>query len=428
MLDSTQSAKMQKIVPGVGPVPVFNYILNLIPEMKPHDPYPFPHVPVLQRYYDNIELFDFGASIRNIGIRATEARIKEFVKTNKVDLIIASLQGDSFQFSIEFFHELRGMTKLVLWQYDDECFFEILSKHYAQAVDAVVATGYFQVYAYRALRIPTILLHAQVNKALFYPVEAEKDIDVSFIGYCTKNDRIECIEFLRENGIKVETYGTGSKNGFLELSTLHKIYARTKINLNFTKLGVVDWLNDDDPMLNNVRQLKARPAQTAATRTFCLTEYEPSLPHAFEIGKEIICFHDKASLLEKVRYYLAHDREREEIAANAYKRALKDHEDDVYMPSVLLQLQTILERDPARGEFAPTPHTTYKSPRFKDRQINALFITSLSALRRGQIRIAAEIIPSLFQYGPKTFIFSAVKGIWRVICSYWLNITSPVVD
>jgi len=45
----------------------------------------------------------------------------------------------------------------------------------------------------------------------------------------------------------------------------------------------------------------------------------------FEEGKEIVGYDDADDLIDKVRYYLDHDEERQRIALNGYRRVMKDH-------------------------------------------------------------------------------------------------------
>ena len=79
----------------------------------------------------------------------------------------------------------------------------------------------------------------------------------------------------------------------------------------------------------------------------------PALPHVFEIGKEVDCFSDRDSLLERVRYYLSHEEEREEIAARAYARALRDYEDGPYIDQVIRELNAIFPARPRGRRFSP---------------------------------------------------------------------------
>ena len=45
----------------------------------------------------------------------------------------------------------------------------------------------------------------------------------------------------------------------------------------------------------------------------------------FETGREIVGYHDIDDMIDKIRYYLDHDGEREEIARNAYRRVMREH-------------------------------------------------------------------------------------------------------
>ena len=58
---------------------------------------------------------------------------------------------------------------------------------------------------------------------------------------------------------------------------------------------------------------------------FLLTEYFDNLKDYFEIGKEIEVFRDEKELIDKIRYYLDHRQQREEIAKRGQQRCLRDY-------------------------------------------------------------------------------------------------------
>ena len=58
---------------------------------------------------------------------------------------------------------------------------------------------------------------------------------------------------------------------------------------------------------------------------FYLLEYFEEIEQFFALDKEIVCFSDEDELVEKVRYYLAHDPAREKIRVAGRERALADH-------------------------------------------------------------------------------------------------------
>jgi hypothetical protein len=354
---------------------------------------------------------NYHALILKIGIRKTQEAIEKIITERRVDHVFFASFGDNYFLPLEFFINLRKRVKLIFWTYDDEVYFEVHHKYLAQTMSAVVTTDYFSVPAYRRLGIPSVLCFSSFPKEFFHPEPQERKIDVSFIGNCDRSGRRDYIQYLRDNGVTVEAYGLGSKNGPVARSDMAGIFSRSKINLNFTRCDFFGWHNLDDAMLlHRVRANKGRPIEIALCRSFCLSEFAPSLPHVFEIGQELDYFVDPASLLEKVRYYLAHDSQREAMAERAYQRASRDYEDEPYLNKVLAELDGILNT-PSKHHLPPP--STYRGPRFEETHINLLTSQCLWWFLRGEILLAGEVLPYLFRYGPKTFLVGVIKGVAR---------------
>lgn len=68
-----------------------------------------------------------------------------------------------------------------------------------------------------------------------------------------------------------------------------------------------------------------RIIEATGSGAFLLTQHFDNVGQFFEIGKEIETFADRKELLEKISHYLAHPREREEIAMRGQERCLRDH-------------------------------------------------------------------------------------------------------
>ena len=49
------------------------------------------------------------------------------------------------------------------------------------------------------------------------------------------------------------------------------------------------------------------------------------LDRFFKVGEEIVGYADADELIDKIRYYLSHDDERQRIARNGYHRVLADY-------------------------------------------------------------------------------------------------------
>ena len=259
--------------------------------------------------------------------------------------------------------ELR--VENVLFILDDEMIFDTLSRYYAQAFDAVITNDYYATFAYRKLGLLSLwYYYSGYGKDTLYPVAIDKDIDVSFVGDCTKADRIAYIKFLRENGIKVKTFGKDSENGIVKIEDLSEIFSRTKINLNFTKVdrySIYAWFLEDNTITNLVRQSKGRLLEIAMTNSFCLSEYFASVEIPFEVGKEADVFYDKNELLEKIKFYLENEEARIQIANNAYKKVINNYEGTVFMPKLLKNLCDLLNNH----KYLPKEGKIFKDSIFK---------------------------------------------------------------
>lgn len=72
-----------------------------------------------------------------------------------------------------------------------------------------------------------------------------------------------------------------------------------------------------------------RVYETTAVGAFLLTDHTRGLPAPFEPGREMECFETPEEMVEKIRYYLSHDAEREAIARAGYERWLREHSMEV---------------------------------------------------------------------------------------------------
>jgi hypothetical protein len=131
-----------------------------------------------------------------------------------------------------------------------------------------------------------------------------KDIDVSFIG-AIKNERGPIIELLQANGINVCLSGGRGINGHnLSFEEYANMIKRSKISLNF------NWAYSSP-------QRKGRIFEIAACGSFMLSNHPESLRgkdgYCFEDGKHFISFTPE-NIVERVKYWLQHDEEREKIA------------------------------------------------------------------------------------------------------------------
>ena len=71
--------------------------------------------------------------------------------------------------------------------------------------------------------------------------------------------------------------------------------------------------------------INMRVFETLGTGSFLLTNYLPTLGELFEDGKHLVTYKSYDDMVEKAKYYLEHDEEREKIAEAGYQEAIKNH-------------------------------------------------------------------------------------------------------
>jgi spore maturation protein CgeB len=159
-----------------------------------------------------------------------------------------------------------------------------------------------------------IYLPEGANPLIHKPCNVEKSIDVSFVGQCYGN-RSAVINTLKERDIAVKAYGWGWPDGPLATEEMVKMYSRSKINLGF---GGVAGHND-------TFCLKGRDFEIPMSGGLYLTEDHPELARVFRPGEEILTYSGVDDLVAKIKYYLTHPDDAEEIRRRGYERSLREH-------------------------------------------------------------------------------------------------------
>ena len=102
---------------------------------------------------------------------------------------------------------------------------------------------------------------------------------------------------------------------YLSFSKLREYVCRSKINLVITRGAHASVYGSSS----------SRPFELAAMRATMIANPYNGLELWFEPEKEIIIVNSKEEAIERYRYLLTHDSEREAMAEAAYQRFLKDH-------------------------------------------------------------------------------------------------------
>jgi len=221
----------------------------------------------------------------------------------------------------------------------------------APAYDCCLVPEKFRLEDYKRIGANPIYCQEAANPDIYKPYNLPQIYDVTFVGQ-KYGDRPEYIQYLLTKGVKVRVWGVGWKRkpglkGTLLRNVkgvrrallnqppirdlqhisgepltddeLVKMFSRSKINLGFSSCGGTHKTE------NRMLQIRLRDFEAPMSGGFYMVEYMPELEEFFEIGKEIVCYHSKEELVDKIRFYLSHSEERERIRWAGYERALRDH-------------------------------------------------------------------------------------------------------
>lgn len=121
----------------------------------------------------------------------------------------------------------------------------------------------------------------------------------------------------KPDGINANFLGTADY-----INEMPEIFATSKININISLRSILTGI----PL---------RVVDILGAGGFCLTNYQTELSEYFENGRELVWFESPEDLIDKAAYFLTHDDEREQIAANGHEAAEKIFSYDVLLPRIL---------------------------------------------------------------------------------------------
>ncbi|MBR9706720.1 glycosyltransferase [Candidatus Pacearchaeota archaeon] len=214
--------------------------------------------------------------------------------------------------------QVSKKTRTVLFSGDDDLTFDY-TRYLALFFDYILLglIDYVKIYEEHGLNNAYYITPADYKEI---PQQAKK-YDVTFMG-ADKADRREVLDYLHKSGVNITLFGypTWKKypglrdiyKGMLPSEEYLKTISQSKINLCFSK------------NMLGVPHLTGRFLENSVLKSFSLIEYSPQVAELLKEGKEIVMFKTKEEALKKIKYYLEHENERENIAKAAYKKVTVD--------------------------------------------------------------------------------------------------------
>ncbi|MCX6031407.1 MAG: glycosyltransferase [Chloroflexi bacterium] len=258
--------------------------------------------------------FDFIEIAKRWGRDRMNQMLVEAAYRFKPQLVFTVLFSDEFDESTFPNVAESGAITTLNWFTDDHWRFDSFSRHWAPRFTWGVTTSRFALQNYVTHGIGNVILSQWAcNQRLYYPMNLPKIYDVSFVGQPHGNRR-EVISRLRQAGINVQTWGYGWEKGKVTQYEMVRIFNQTKINLNLNNASVP-----------GMDQIKGRNFEIPGCGGFMLTGRVQGLDEYYQADEEIVGFADTDDLIDKVRYYLGHEEDRERIALKGYRRTIRDH-------------------------------------------------------------------------------------------------------
>ncbi len=287
--------------------------------------------------------YDFGGRYSMIGRKAMNLELLEMIKDECPAITLFVPYKD--EFIPEMVDEMNKYTNTVGYFFDDTWRI-VYSQFWAGYFKFVTTSSVNGINRWRDRGCNNFLYSPfACNHELLKKTDVPKKYDVSFVGGYHPY-RAWVFRKLRKAGIDVHVWGFGWKTGPLDMADMINVFNQSKINLNLSNNESFDLrfvLNFSRPILETLRvvkktylslvksdaktieMVKARHFEINSCGGFQLSFYVEGLEQHYRIGEEIAIFQSTDEIIEKVKYYLKNENEREEIAKIGYKRTLEDH-------------------------------------------------------------------------------------------------------
>lgn len=276
--------------------------------------------------------FDFMGRVKSVGVARMREEVIALARDTEPDLAFFFLFTDQFDPATIEAVGRAGGCPTVNWFADDHWRFEGFTRHLAPAFDLAVTTDPDSLPKYALLADTRVHLSQWAcNRYSYGRVTSELRHDVTFVGQ-PHGDRKQTVASLGVAGFPVDCWGFGWPAGPIEHAEMVEVFASSRINLSLSNSSAVPGLIPRlrrllhfNPPPPRPPQIKGRNFEVPGCGGFLLTERVPHLERYFELDREVAVFDGVDDLLDKVRYWLGHDEERQQVADAGYRRVLSEH-------------------------------------------------------------------------------------------------------
>lgn len=202
--------------------------------------------------------------------------------------------------------------------FDDPESSEILSRPVAAAYDLALVGNIAELQRYRSWGCPRVehwplgFKAGDADPTLTEQdiLEGHRDVAISMLCERVSPWRRERLDQLHAAFPEGRFHGAGWSTGFLPEAERVALYRRTRVGPN---------------LHNSTGPVNARTFILPANGVLLVGDNRTHLGKLFALDREAVGFDSVDECIDRCRYYLAHDRERREIAAAGWRRAWADY-------------------------------------------------------------------------------------------------------
>lgn len=273
----------------------------------------------------------------------------------------------------EFIKQLDILT--VFQCFDDPENSDNLSRPAAGAYDICFVGNIAEVDTYKKWGIKNVywttlyFTKENYNPLLTYDkiISGERDIDLFMMIDRLSPWRKKRMDQMLHAFPDAHFYGNGWPRGYLPISSQVNYLSRAKLGPNIH---------------NSTGPINIRTFYLPANGVLQICDNKSYLSKIFILNKEIIGFDSIDECIDLCRYYLSHDSERREIAANGWLRVMKDYNEKAVFQRIVDSIsQHILTNNITSQKHSQISVNTYKS-RFINVVFYYLFLKPLIDLKR----------------------------------------------
>lgn len=227
----------------------------------------------------------------------------DFCLSNKIKVVIFSLIGDCpYNPSLDIFKKLNelGIQMFFIWHDIGPGWGDSTIRQIGELAELHISVDNSSL-AHQTVQLPNLIyIPAPQDESIFYP--QVQDIPISFIGSQRVQHRVQYLQTLIKEIPEMVIYG-GQRETRCTIELYAELIRRSKIGINFCyhSLGYC--------------QTKGRVSEILASGSLLLEEKNLMTPNFFRPGEEYVEYTTLEDLVDKARYYLSNNKEREEISS-----------------------------------------------------------------------------------------------------------------